>query len=116
MSQANRGRVFLPSRQKLAGLYECRGTKWLEGCEIVMVFQNCLGGNAQCRGRNCLGGRNLSWLPSFIASSARIRVQLSFLICLGSWVLFAKTVTSQLTFIVRVSLSDFIFVSLGTSA
>jgi len=39
---------------------------------------------------------------SFIASSARIRVQLAFLICLGGRMLFAKTVTSQLTFIVRV--------------
>jgi len=33
---------------------------------------------------------------SFIAGSARIRVQLSFLICLGTWELFAKTVTSNL--------------------
>ena len=37
-------------------------SKWLEGCEVVMLFQNCLGGKAQCRGRNCLEGRNLSWL------------------------------------------------------
>ena len=33
---------------------------------------------------------------SFIESSARIRVQLSFQICLGSTMLFAKTVTSDL--------------------
>jgi len=38
----------------------------------------------------CHGCRN------FIASSARIRVQLSFLSCLGSRNLFAKTVTSNL--------------------
>jgi len=49
---------------------------------------------------NCHGCSN------FIASSARIRVQLSFLSCLGRRNLFAKTVTSQLTFIVRVNLSD----------
>jgi hypothetical protein len=51
---------------------------------------------------------------TFIASSARILVQLSFLICLGSRNLFAKTVTSQLTFIVRVSFS-FLFGSTQTN-
>ena len=54
--------MFLPSGHKLAGRYECRGTKWLEGCVFVMAFQNCLGGKAQCRGRTCLGARKLSWL------------------------------------------------------
>ena len=37
----------------------------LEGCEVVMVFQDCLGGKAQCRGRTCLGVRDLSWLQEF---------------------------------------------------
>src|SRR5512140_2861351 len=64
------------------------------GCEIVMLNRIYLGSKAQCRGRSCLGARNLSWLQDLIASSARIRVQLSFLICLGSRNLFAKTVTS----------------------
>ena len=41
--------MFLPPGHKLAGRYECRGTKWLEGCEVVMLFQYCLGGKAQCR-------------------------------------------------------------------
>ena len=39
--------------------------KQLEGCEVVMVFQNCLGGKAQCRGRTCLGARKLSRLQKF---------------------------------------------------
>ena len=39
--------------------------KWLDGCEVVMVFQNCLGGKVQCRGRTCLGDRKLSWLLEF---------------------------------------------------
>ena len=37
----------------------------LEGCEVVKVFQNCLGGKAQCRGRTCLGAKRLSWLQDF---------------------------------------------------
>ena len=57
--------MFLQSWQEAAGLYECRGTKWLEGCEVVKVFQYCLGGKAQCRGRICLGARKLSWLQGF---------------------------------------------------
>jgi len=57
--------VFLPSRHKLTGRYECRGTKWLDGCVFVMVFQNCLDSKAQCRGRACLEARNLSWLQEF---------------------------------------------------
>ena len=37
----------------------------LEGCEVVMVFQYCLDGKAQCRDRTCLGARKLSWLQEF---------------------------------------------------
>ena len=66
------------------------------GCEIVMLCRICLGSTAQCRGRGCLEARKLSWLQDFMASSARIRVQLSLGICLGSRMLFAKTVTSDL--------------------
>jgi len=36
----------------------------LEGCEVVMVFQYCLDGKAQCRDRTCLGARKLSWLQN----------------------------------------------------
>ena len=57
--------MFLPSRHKLSGIFVYRGTKLLECCEVVMVFQNCLGSKAQCRGRDCLGARNLSWLQEF---------------------------------------------------
>jgi len=39
--------------------------KWLDGCVFVMMSQNCLGGKAQCRGRICLGARDLSWLQEF---------------------------------------------------
>ena len=34
-------------------------------CEIVMLFRIYLGSKAQCRGRSCLGARNLSWLQEF---------------------------------------------------
>ena len=57
--------MFLPSGHKLAGRYECRGTKWLDGCEVVMVFQNCLDGKAQYRGRDCLRVGELSCLQMF---------------------------------------------------
>ena len=35
------------------------------GCEIVMLIRIYLGSKAQCRGRSCLGARNLSWLQEF---------------------------------------------------
>ena len=89
--------MFLPSRHKLSGIFVYRGTKLLECCEVVMVFQNCLGCKAQCRGRSCLEGRNLSWLQEiYCRQCAEPGVQLSFLSCLGSRNLFAKTVTSNL--------------------
>jgi len=37
----------------------------LEGCEVVMMFQNCLGCKAQCRGKTCLEARKLSWLQKY---------------------------------------------------
>ena len=57
--------MFLPSGHKLSGIFVYRGTKLLEGCEVVMVFQYCIGGKAQCRGRTCLGARKLSCLQDF---------------------------------------------------
>ena len=45
---------------------------------------------------------------SFIASSARIRVQLAFLSCLGSRMLFAKTVTSNLPLLSVLALDYFL--------
>lgn len=51
--------------------------------DIVMLFWISLVSTAQCRGREFLEGRNLSRCRSLLASSASIRVQLSFLICLG---------------------------------
>jgi len=56
---------FLPSGQEFSELYECRGTQLLESGVIVMLFRICLGGKAQCRGRDYLGGRRLSRLQKF---------------------------------------------------
>ena len=72
-------------------------------CEIVMLNRIYLRSKAQYRGTICHGAKDLSWLQELIASGARIRAPLPLLICLGSRNLFAKTVTSQLTFIDRVS-------------
>ena len=58
-------RVFAVRAQVIWAIRVSWVVKWLEGCEVVMVFQNCLGGKAQCRGRNSLGARNLSWLQEF---------------------------------------------------
>jgi hypothetical protein len=104
--------VFLPSGHKLSGRYECRGTggllvALLSWCfSTVLVAMRSVAVGLASKAEICHGYRKI------IASSARIRVQLSFLNCLGSRNLFAKTlsdwrsqagVTSQLTFIVRVS-------------
>ena len=89
-------RVFAVRAQVIWDIRVSWVVKYLEGCEVVMVFQNCLGSKAQCRGRTCLGARICHGCRIFIASSARIQVQLSFLSCLGSRNLFAKTVTSNL--------------------
>ena len=97
--------MFLQSRHKFSGRYECRGTNWLEGCEVVMVFQNCLGGKAQCRGRSCLGGRNLSWLQEFYCKQCANPG--AALIPELSWQQepLCKNRDKQLTFIVRVRFS-----------
>ena len=58
-------RVFAVQAQVIWEIRVSWVSKWLKGCEVVMVFQNCLGGKAQCRGRNCLEGRKLSWLQDF---------------------------------------------------
>ena len=58
-------RVFAVQAQAIWDIRVSWVVKWLEGCEVVMVFQNCLGGKAQCRGRTCLEGSNLSWLQEF---------------------------------------------------
>ena len=55
-------RVFAVRAQVIWDVRVSWVAKLLDGCEVVMVFQYCLGGKAQCRGRTCLGGRNLSWL------------------------------------------------------
>ena len=112
MSQANRGRAFLQSWQELSRRYECRGTKWLEGCEVVMVFQNCLGGKAQCRGRTCLGARNLSWLQEL--DCGQCAYPGAALIPELSWQQepLRKNRDKQLTFIVRVSCWGLFLISL----
>ena len=58
-------RVFAVRAQVIWDIRVSWVVKWLEGCEVVMVFQNCLGGKAQCRGRICLGARRLSCLQDY---------------------------------------------------
>ena len=88
--------MFLPSRYELAGVFECRGTSCKVAEKLSCCFRAVLGARRSVavgiasEPENCHGCRNL------IASSARIRVQLSFLSCLGSRNLFAKTVPSNL--------------------
>ena len=100
--------MFLPSRHKLSGILVSRGSQSslkvakLSWCfRTVSVAKRSVAVGLVSEAENCHGCR------SIIAGSARIRVQLSFLSCLGSRNLFAKTVTSQLTFIVRVIASAF---------
>ena len=68
-----------------------------------MVFQNCLGGKAQCRGRDCLGARDLSWLQEFYCGQCADLG--AALIPDLSWQQepLSKNRDKQLTFIVRVS-------------
>jgi len=89
--------VFLPSRHKLSGIFVSRGSKsslkvaFLSCCfSTVLVAKSSVAVGLVSKPGNCHDCRNL------IAGSARIRVQLSFLSCLGSRNLFAKTVTSNL--------------------
>ena len=96
--------MFLPSRHKLSGIFVYRGSQssWkvakLSWCfRTVLAAKRSVAVGAVSKPEICHGCRG------FIGSSAGVRVQLAFLICLGSRSLFAKTVTSQLTFIVRVS-------------
>ena len=102
--------MFLPSGHKLSGIFVSRGfqSSWkaakLSWCfRTVLVAKRSVAVGLVSKAEICHGCRSL------IASSERIRVQLSFLNCLCSRILFAKTVTSQLTFIVRVRLSFFLF-------
>jgi len=57
-------RVFAVRAQVIMDIRVSWVPKWLDGCEVVMVFQYCLGGKAQCRGRDYLGARDLSWLQN----------------------------------------------------
>ena len=79
--------------------------KQLEGCEVVMVFQNCLGSKAQCRGRTCLGARRLSWLQDFYCGQCANPG--AALIPDLSWLqeALSKNRDKRLTFIVRVMVS-----------
>jgi len=69
-----------------------------------MMFQNCLGGKAQCRGRDCLEGRKLSWLQEYYCGQCADPG--AALIPELSWQQepLRKNRDKQLTFIVRVSL------------
>ena len=58
-------RVFAVRAQVVWDIRVSWVSKCLEGCEVVMVFQYCLDGKAQCRGRTSLEGRDLSWLQMF---------------------------------------------------
>ena len=100
--------MFLPSGHKLSGIFVSRGSQSsLKVAKLSWCFRTVLAAKRSVtvgivsEPESCHGCRNL------IACSARIRVQLSFLSCLGRRNLFAKTVTSQLTFIVRVIASAF---------
>jgi len=57
-------RVFAV-RAEVGLAIQVSGYKLFEGCEVVMMIQNCLGGKAQCRGSDCLEGRKLFWLQDF---------------------------------------------------
>ena len=105
-------RVFLPSGYKLSGVFVSRGSQSslkvekLSWCfRTVSVAKRSVAVGLVSEAEICHGCRSL------IACSERIRVQLAFLSCLGSRILFAKTVTSQLTFIVRVRRSYLFLVS-----
>ena len=89
--------MFLPSRHKLSGILVSRGSQSslkvakLSWCfRTVSVAKSSVAVGLVSEPEICHGCR------SFIAGSARIWVQLSFLICLGGTMLLAKTVTSNL--------------------
>ena len=96
---------FLPSRQKAAELYECRGTQLLEGLEIVMLFRICLGSRCSVAVETVSKAEDCHGCRIVMASSARVRVQLAILICLGSRKK-GKKCDKKLTHIVRVSICD----------
>jgi hypothetical protein len=107
--------VFLPSGQDLSGLFVSRGSlsSWkivkLSWCfRTVLAAKRSVAVGLVSEPENCHDCRN------FIASSARNLVQLSFLNCLGSRNLFAKTATSQLTFIVRVMVRITLIINLDS--
>jgi len=70
-----------------------------------MVFQNCLGGKEQCRGRTCLGARDLSWLQEFYCGQCA-DLGAALIPDLSWWHdALSKNRDKQLTFIVRVRCS-----------
>jgi hypothetical protein len=88
---------FLPSRCKLAWLYECRGTNKLNRRQIVWLQNAYKLALAQSRDVICLGANYLSWCRILIAgrgASPGLTVVTNL-----SWMQkqFAKTVTSLLT-------------------
>ncbi len=89
--------MFLPSGHKLSGILVSRGSQSslkvvkLSWCfRAVLMAKRSVAVGLVSKAENCHGCR------ISIGGSALIRVQLSFLICLGSTMLFAKTVTSNL--------------------
>ena len=70
--------------------------------KVVMVAEGLKKGTAQCRGRICLGVRNLSWLQNCDWSSARVWVLRQLRTCLGSSSK-CKKCDELINFIVRVS-------------
>jgi hypothetical protein len=69
-----------------------------------MVFQNCLGCKAQCRGRTCLGGRNLSGLQEFYCGQCASPGSSPIPDLSWRQEPLCKNRDKQLTFIVRVRL------------
>ena len=52
-------RVFLPSRNKVCGHYECRGTQLVDERNLSS-FWNEFNEQVQCRDASSIGARNLS--------------------------------------------------------
>ena len=89
--------MFLPSRHKLSGKFVFRGSQSsLKVAKLSWCFRTVLAAKRSVavglvsETEICHGCRYL------IAGSARVRAPLPFLICLGSRMFFAKTVTSNL--------------------
>jgi len=101
-------RVFAVRAQVICDIRVSWVPKLLEGCEIVMMFQYCLVGKAQCRGRDCLGGRYLSWLQEL--DCGQCAYPGAALIPELSWQQepLRKNRDKQLTFIDRVMCSYFL--------